>query len=80
MHNIRYCVKRAQESLRATKINWQEACLFDADEYLSEAIRLLDEAAAQQSVQRTAETVRDDSDPRQIDYERKNKRGATRRR
>lgn len=36
-------VKQAQESLRSTQFNWQEVCLFDCDEILSDVIRELEE-------------------------------------
>ena len=32
-------VKKAQQKLRATQLNWQEQCLFDCDDILSRVIR-----------------------------------------
>jgi len=57
MNEILAAVEKAQKSLRSTQENWHEECLFDADEYLSEAIRLI--KTAPQSVQPTIESGRE---------------------
>lgn len=44
-------VRQAQQQLRSTQINWQEACLFNCDEMLSDIIRELE--AAEHGVQLT---------------------------
>ena len=36
-------IKAAQKALRSTKINWQEACLFQADDLLTGAIIALEQ-------------------------------------
>ncbi len=36
-------LKQAQLELRATQINWQEECLFDADQIMTAAIRAAEE-------------------------------------
>ena len=35
-------IKEAQEKLRATQLNWQEECLFDCDDILTEVIAELE--------------------------------------
>jgi hypothetical protein len=35
-------VKAARQLLRSTQINWQEECLFDCDDMLTEVIRELE--------------------------------------
>ena len=36
-------LKKAQSELRATQINWQEECLFEADDIMTTAIRAAEE-------------------------------------
>jgi len=37
-------IKSAQNKLRATQINWQEECLFDCDDILTEIIHELEKS------------------------------------
>jgi len=41
-------LKKAQSELRATQINWQEECLFEADDIMTAAIRAAEEEKCQE--------------------------------